>query len=135
MSTVKEQLETIAGIKKARDEGLKAYHAAANTASQPALRDLSKVVENAQEALSAAITEGADPCPKCKTAPTGMEQPHSSGGFEYEVGCTKCGQFTHTDGTIRATRVRGGTIPKHAVEAWNAGPDAWQIVPERKVKK
>jgi len=73
------------------------------------------------------ITEGADPCPRCAAPPHGMRQPNGRGGFEYEVGCTTCQPFKHVDGTIREFRVRGGLLPRHAVEAWNAGPDYWKI--------
>ena len=74
--------------------------------------------------LQAVLTEGAQPCPLCGQKPHGMEQPTAK-GVEYEIGCLGCKPFKHKDGTTRRPAVRGGLLPKHAVEAWNAGPDFW----------
>jgi hypothetical protein len=71
--------------------------------------------------MSALISEGAEACPHCGQLPHGME--HPSG---FEVGCLSCKPFQHTDGTMREHRVKGALLPRHAVEAWNEGPDAWR---------
>ena len=57
--------------------------------------------------------------------PTGMAHPTGRGGIEYEIGCTTCKTIPHDDGTVRQFRTRGGVMPRHAVEAWNGGPDFW----------
>src|SRR5688572_10977078 len=53
-------------------------------------------VKKLQAELSAAITEGAQPCPDCGAAPHGMIQPRGIDGIEFEVGCTNCRWFLHT---------------------------------------
>jgi hypothetical protein len=93
--------------------------------SAPNDRELSVAVEDLQKAISASITEGAMPCPKCKVMPLGMEHPTGRGGVEFEIGCLTCKPFVHDDGTKRQCRTRGGSMAKHAVEAWNEGPDCW----------
>lgn len=120
----------IAKIKADLGAALAAYREIANTAPAPQVLEASRKARALQEALSAAISEGANPCPDCGAQPHGMEQPTGKSGVEYEIGCLACGQFEHTDGTLRWHRVRGGMLPKHAVEAWNAGPDFWMKVPE-----
>jgi hypothetical protein len=87
-------------------------------------RDNHLQVKSLQSQLSAAITEGAEACPKCGNAPVGIEH-QTIKGAEYEVGCMSCPPFAHTDGTTRRPAARGGLLPKHTVEAWNAGPDYW----------
>lgn len=98
-----------------------AYHAIVEEAPPAKERAASLAVEKLQAELSAAIAEGANPCPNCGRAPHGMRQPDG-----FEVGCTNCGWFRHTDGTIRDHGARGGMLPRHAVETWNEGPDFWK---------
>lgn len=100
---------------------LAAYHAIVEEAPPRKERDASIAVERLQAELSAAIAEGAHPCPNCGRAAHGMRQPDG-----FEVGCTNCGWFRHTDGTIRDHGARGGMLPRHAVETWNEGPDFWK---------
>ncbi len=78
-----------------------------------------------QKEFSALIAKGAKPCPGCGQPPMGIEH-QTQYGFSYEVGCIACKRFAHTDGTAREFSARGGTLPKHAVEAWNEGPDYWR---------
>lgn len=102
-------------------------------------------VKAAQNALQAAMTAGAAPCPICGTHPAAIEQPSSSGGSEFEIGCPNesCRHpIKHTDGSTRHICVRGGMLPKHAVETWNAGPGYWMkatsaedTIAERKAKR
>lgn len=66
-------------------------------------------VKRLQRELSAAITEGAEPCPKCDAQPHGMEQPTAK-GCDYEIGCLSC----------RDTRARASSR-RAAVILWNAG--------------
>jgi hypothetical protein len=118
-------MNPIAEIQKRRDDARAAYHEIASTATADELREASMVVEDAQRELSDFIVKGARPCPRCGVMPHGMEQPNTRGGVEYEVGCLGCPAFEHDDGTIREHRVRGGMMPSHAVDAWNAGADYW----------
>lgn len=115
----------ISDLKRQIEEARAAYQAIANTAPAADVRAASQKVKAAQAALTAALIDGATPCPHCDEMPHGLEHPTGKGGVEYEVGCLTCKPFLHTDGTWRAHRVRGGLLPKHAVEAWNAGPDYW----------
>src|SRR6185436_11423529 len=103
-------MRTIEEIKSELEQARADYQSAANTRPAPEVRALSKSVRELQAELAAAITEGAVAC-KCGAPPHGLEQPTVRGGVEYEIGCTVC-----TD-----ERFRGGALPKHAVEAWNAG--------------
>lgn len=113
-------------IKSKLAAALERYRAIANTAPAAEVREASAAVKALQAELSAAICEGANPCPDCGGAPHGIEQPRIGGGVEYEVGCTRCGWFLHTDDTPRDHGARGGLLPRHAVEAWNEGPDYWK---------
>ena len=88
-------------------------------------RDLAAQIKAMQTEMSDLITKGANMCPKCLQAPIGIRQPKAGGGFEYEVGCMTCKPFKHSDGSIRQCRVRGGLLPRHAVDAWNEGPSCW----------
>lgn len=114
--------ETKAALAKAQLD----YNAVAETAAPPVIRKASDVVGTLKKQLIAEITAGAVACPGCGNPPHGLEQPRGTGGVEYEIGCVSCKAFVHTDGTVRLFRVRGGLIPRHAVEGWNAGPDFWQ---------
>lgn len=99
-------------IKKKLDEAITEYQGlATSTATDSELREASLIVKKLQAELSSAITHGAEPCPQCNVVPHGIEQPSGrrSGGVEYEIGC-----LTHTK-----LRVRGGLLPRHAVETWN----------------
>lgn len=110
---------SIATIKKAIEDARAAY-------GKDSTWVKSQAVKTKQAELSAAITEGAQPCPLCKQVPHGIEQPAAGGkSVEYEIGCLGCKPIKHTDGTMRRPAVRGGLLAKHAVEAWNAGPDHW----------
>lgn len=71
-------------------------------------RELHELVKHWQTKLSSIIAEGAVPCSCGAGHPHGMIQPGTKGRDEYEVGCLVC-----------TLRVRGGLLPKHAVEAWN----------------
>lgn len=94
-----------------------------DTATHHESQELSNVVVALQKAISDAICEGANPCPRCANPPIGIEQPNARGGVEYEIGCgAGCEPFADNNGTMRQCRVRGGMMPKHTVEAWNAGP-------------
>lgn len=104
-----------------------AYQAVANTASAPEKYELSQKVKALQTELRERLAEGANPCPRCDSPAVGVihETEH---GRRYEVGCPVCsGAFVHKDGTKRLTRVKDALMPKHAVEAWNAGPDFWMV--------
>lgn len=109
-----------------------AYQAIANTGTAEEQRPFTERVRALHVEISATIAAGAEPCPSCGIVPHGMEQPTPNGsGIEYEIGCRTCRAFQHTDGTVRDHRVRGGLLPRHAVEAWNAGPDHWMLYKER----
>jgi hypothetical protein len=101
------------------------YFAIVDTAPRAELDKAAAEVVRLKKRLAAQIVEGAKPCPGCGEIPHGMEQPKGKDGVEYEIGCISCGAFEHTDGTMRLHRVRGGLLPRHAVEAWNEGPDFW----------
>lgn len=104
-----KKTDQVKAHKDSLGESLAKYRAMADTATQSELRKASDAVKECRKALSACITEGAEPCPDCKVLPHGMEQPKGD-SVEYEVGCLACGKS-----------VRGGLLPKHAVEAWNEG--------------
>lgn len=110
----------IQAIKADLVTALGAYHAIVHTAPAAEVKAASDTVKAARRALSDAICEGANPCPLCDAAPIGLEQPRGKGGVEYEIGCPSC----------RDTRVRGGMLPRHAVEAWNEGAFIGAIVNE-----
>lgn len=120
MKTIKTQLS----------QALDHYRKIAHAAPAAQVNEASDVVKSLQKQFSDTIVEGAHPCPDCGAAPVGIEQPRPDGrSVEYEVGCRNCGWFKHTDGTARAHGVRGGLLARHAVEAWNAGPDFWRTKP------
>lgn len=102
---------TLADLKTAIAESRAAYQAIVHTGTAEQVRAVSQAVKAAQKALSDAIAEGALPCPRCKVPPVGIEQPRGgrAGGVEYQVGCPGCGASQ-----------RGGLLPKHTVEIWNA---------------
>ena len=113
------------------------YNDAEGTATVAQDRANSIVVRDLKRAISAALLEGANPCPRClvedvdgTTTPgsrlIAIEQPTSDGGTTYEIGCSICLPFVHDDGTVRECRVKGGMMPSHAVDAWNGGPDFWK---------
>lgn len=102
------------------------YHQLAEKGTPTEIRAAADAAKAAGLAFTAAITEGAKPCPFCAKHPHGIEQPRSGGdGYEYEIGCLTCPPFKYADGTMRQVRVRGGLLPRHAVDAWNEGPDNW----------
>jgi hypothetical protein len=103
------------------------YNAKCNDLPPAGERELSNKVRELNDKLIAALTAGALPCPMCGNPVHGMEQPGSRGSVEFEIGCVPCRPFVWTDGTVRNACVRGGLLPRHAVEAWNAGPNQWQL--------
>lgn len=113
--------------KSALEAALADYRATSNPTAAQNTEHTAKI-KAARKAVSDAITEGAMPCPGCGERPHGMEQPTVK-SKEFELGCLSCKPFIHEDGTGRAFRVRGGLMPRHAVEAWNEGPDLWMVVP------
>lgn len=113
-------------LKSQLGQALNHYREIAHKAPAAQVAAASETVKELQKQVSDAIVEGSHPCPDCGAAPIGIEQPRAGGGVEYEVGCPNCRWFKHTDGTARAHGVRGGLLPRHAVEAWNAGPDYWR---------
>ena len=121
-------MATIKELNKARDAVLEKAQALANTGTHSQCQEAMAAVVKAQNDIIAFITEGAKPCPRCGGKPIGMEQPIGKRGrVEYEVGCPACKPFEHTDGTMRKVSTRGGLLPRHAVEAWNEGPDHWTL--------
>lgn len=122
-------MTNIKDTKKKLGEALAAAREISNTGTREQQQQATEKVTALQLAISDAITEGAVACPLCKTLPHGMEHPTGKGGATYEIGCIAgCKPITHDDGTTREPRVRGGMMPKHAVEAWNGGPDFWITV-------
>jgi hypothetical protein len=98
-----------------------AYHAAAETAPAPELRERSARIKTLRDQLNELMRRGASPCPKCSGLPHAMLKRPAIGsddlGFRpvYECGCLACG-----------TRSRHWTLDG-AVAKWNAGkyiPDA-----------
>jgi hypothetical protein len=124
-------MTTLKDIKRALEQATARYHEIANTAPAPECQALHLEIKRLRAALSAAITEGCNPCPFCGKLPHGMEQPNGKRGIEYEIGCIPCPPFKHDDGTMRNVAVRGGLLPQHAVDAWNAGPDHFQKAKEQ----
>jgi len=108
---------SISESKKRLEAARSAYHKAPT-------REARELINVAMKELSSTIADGAEPCPLCGQKPHGMEQPTAK-GVEFEIGCLGCKPIKHTDGTTRRPAVRGGLLPRHAVEAWNAGPDFW----------
>lgn len=109
-------------IKKKLDAALADYRENPKNLTVKEAEEKTAAIKKLREDLSAAIAEGALCCPKCGKLPMGMEQPDG-----FEIGCISCGWFRHTDGTIRDHGARvASPLPKHAVEAWNEGPDFWK---------
>jgi rubredoxin len=120
-------MATITEIKKQIEDARAKYQEIVHSAPAPEVKAASDVVKALQQQLSDAICEGAKPCPDCGAPPHGMEQPRlGGGGFEFEIGCTICGWFFIDENTARDRSARGGPLPRHAVEAWNEGPDYWR---------
>jgi hypothetical protein len=114
-------MSKINDLKAALDKHLAHARSIHDTATHAESQDASRAVEQAQRDLSAHITDGAKPCPVCDRQPIGMEQPvgarargEREGRVEYEIGCISCSGLS----------VRGGLLPRHAVEAWNEKVDA-----------
>ena len=118
-------------LKKDLADALTHYRSIVHTASIPDVRAASQKVREAQMQIANEIAAGALPCPLCKGPPFGMEQPRLPEGVmtEYEIGCTACPAYVYRekDGTVRATAARGGFLPSHCADAWNAGPSMWKI--------
>lgn len=99
---------------RAEIESARAAYMSAAQGSEAEWRPLSDRVKALQAELSAAISEGANPCPGCGVAPLGMVQQVSirhKVREEYEIGCPRCANH------------RGETNPvrEAAVMLWNAG--------------
>lgn len=105
---------------------LAAYREIANTASAPELHEKHKPVKALQAELAASISDGADACPDCGAHPHGMLQSKPEGGLQFEVGCMSCGWFRLPGETVARDHGAQGGMPRHAVEAWNAGPRYWK---------
>lgn len=91
------------------NEGVAECHERAGSMSASEHRDKTETLKAMRASLSAKITEGALPCSCGAGKPHGMIQPlGKKGRVEFEVGCLACPR-----------RVRGGLLPRHAVEAWN----------------
>lgn len=127
----KEQAQKVVALKNQIASAKKAYEAIVHEGTAAEVREASDAVRKAQKELSDVISHGADPCPTCGQPPMGMVQ-YTEGGPTFEVGCTNCGWFKHTDGTPRDHSGRGGVLPHHTVEAWNMGPDYWRTKPQEK---
>jgi len=116
------------------------YQGIANTADAETLREAHLKVKALQKELADTISDGANPCPSCGAKPHGMPQSNDRGAL-FEVGCTSCGWFRmvraddqNEKGLIagrmqEVARDHGaqGSMPRHAVEAWNAGPRFWKM--------
>lgn len=102
-----DQRHRIESVKASIDEAQADYFAKYGSADASEAGASVKVL---RKALAELLAEGAEPCAECKVPAHGMEQPRPGGGVEYEVGCLGCG-----------ASARGGVLPRHAVEAWNAG--------------
>lgn len=134
MPALKVQVEALKEAKAQLAKARAHYAEIAPVGSSSELEAQSAVVKACSEAVSAAITMGCEPCPGCGKLPHGMEQPGKRGASEFEIGCLACKPFTHADGTRREYHVRGGLLPSHAVDAWNAGPDFWLVEVSPEVK-
>lgn len=88
-----------------------AYQDAVDTEPRATVEALSGVVHDLLDELSSVLSEGADPCPTCGTAPHGMLKTEAVKDNPpiYEVGCLTCDNAA-----------RGWTIPL-TVERWNTG--------------
>jgi hypothetical protein len=121
-------MKKIREIRSEIQKAVEAYHAIVHTAPAADVKKASDRVKAARAALSTAICDGAKPCPSCGAAPHGIEQPRASSkgenGVEYEVGCISCADH----------RVRGGLLPRHAVEAWNEAVEAWNEAVDEKIE-
>jgi hypothetical protein len=107
-NTMTDINELRTAIKSKREE----YQAKADTARPAELRAITEAVKALGDKLTAAITEGAEPCEGCGAHPHGLVQEVAVKGQPvpyYEVGCLACS----------GKRAQGFT-PGQAVEAWNA---------------
>lgn len=85
-----------------------------DTAPRPEIAAITRQVRELGDQLSAAITEGAKPCPSCGSAPLGMLQEVWVSGEivqTFEIGCTRCKDH-RAKGVTRET----------TVSKWNLGP-------------
>ncbi len=120
-------MKNIARLTKEIFDARANHHALADTMTSKQAADSGAWIVGLQKELSAAIATDADPCPGCGNPPMGIQH-QTPDGFEYEVGCISCPPFEHTDSTVRRFAAKGGTLPRHAVEAWNEGPLCWRKV-------
>lgn len=124
---IKKQLKEIAATKAELVTARAAYHNDVHSALPARIAEHTQTIKVLRGRLSALICAGAEKCPDCESGPIGLEQPRPDGkSSEYEVGCPRCGLFEFSEGDVRSHSARGGTLPHHAVEAWNAGPHFWQ---------
>ena len=126
---MKTTLARLADLKEQLGKVKARYLLLANSGTVAEVRSASQAVRDLQAAIALLISDGAKPCPGCGQHPFGMEQPRKDGGTEFEIGCLSCKPFKWRDGTVREYRVRGGLVPRHAVDAWNEGPDCWRQRP------
>lgn len=77
----------------------------------PAEREHGMKVKSVKKDISAAIADGAEPCPDCKNAPMGIEKRAATDNSpaQFEVGCVNCADH----------RARGWS-PEDAVKRWNS---------------
>lgn len=79
--------KTEAEINAAIVELIAAYHEVADTAPAPELRQRTAEIQALRGELSALMSEGAQPCPKCGVPPHGMRKNPQT----FEIGCLGCG--------------------------------------------
>lgn len=114
--------ELFADLKAKRAE----HQAKYDTASRKELHDIHLEVKALGDAISAAITDGSEPCETCKGKPLGLIQEvaiKAAAVPYFEVGCPVCPDH----------RAQGFTIDQ-AVEKWNAetylAPKAKELAPD-----
>lgn len=116
IATIEQELETVQA----------AYHDARATKSRAESDAAADVVAATRAKLSAAIADGASPCPSCGEAPLGMRHPLAvkvgseyKHGFRFEVGCRHCVDH-RADASTFDVEDQQATRDK-AVAKWNAG--------------
>lgn len=91
-----------------------ANHANAGKLTGDDQRALNKAVRSLRQELSDLYSDGANPCPKCGTAPIGMDR-----ATKFEVGCVVCPPFLISPAT-RVSYSAQGRSPAEAVDNWNS---------------
>lgn len=102
---------TEATIRAEIDAAQVAYLAVVDTEPRAVVQAASDAVKPLRAELTALLSAGTVPCPRCHTAPHGMLKREAVGDAApiYEVGCLTC---------VNASR---GWTSSLAVERWNAG--------------